>query len=221
MEVLKSVMRKLSVTVAFLGTLAAFAAIAYVINKHDSYKLEQQLISSDGTVAKAYFSPEDDLRSLLISLIDAENTSIKFAIYTFTDISIAEAFIRASRRGVHVEGIVDRSYGQSRYSKVCMLANAHLPTWVYQTAADERQAGLMHNKFCVFEDNIDHKSLVWTGSYNFTNRASSKNQENIVILDNQELVNSFNNYFERLKTYALQISGSQERSPLGAKVATV
>ncbi len=208
MEVLKRFIRKLSVVLAFLGTLGVFVAVAYMVSTHDVYRLEQRLISQDGTVAKAYFSPEDDVLSLLISLIDAEHKSIKFAIYTFTNKLIAEAFIRASLRGVLVEGVVDRSYGQSRYSKVCMLANAHVPLWVYQTAANERQAGLMHNKFCVFEDNITHKSLVWTGSYNFTNRASNKNQENVVILDRQEVVNSFNNYFARLKTYSLQISGA-------------
>jgi len=203
---LKNIVRKISVTLAFLTTLAAFAAVAYVISKHDVYRLEQQLIVN-GTVAQAYFSPEDDLRSLLISLIDAEQESIKFAIYTFTDKSITQALIQALQRGVSVEGIVDRSYGQSRYSKVCTLANAQMPIWVYQTVANEWQAGLMHNKFCLFGKNINDRQLLWTGSYNFTNRASCKNQENVIILDDASIITRFSNYFARLKSYSLQISG--------------
>lgn len=206
MEVLKNMIRKISVAIAFLTTLAAFAVVAYVISKQDVYRLESQLIVN-GTVAQAYFSPEDDLRSLLILLIEAEQESIRFAIYTFTDKSIAQALIRAAQRGILIEGIVDRSYGQSRYSKVCMLANAHLPIWVYQTAANERNAGLMHNKFCLFGKNISGKQLLWTGSYNFTNRASCKNQENVVILDDPSIIATFSNYFARLTSYSLQISG--------------
>ncbi len=193
-------------------TFAAFVAVAYMIGRYDEYRLEQQLIGPSGSVAKAYFSPEDDLRTLLIDLIETERSRIIFAMYTFTDKHIAQALIAATKRGVQVEGIVDRSYGQSRYSKVCMLANAQLPVYVYQTASDERQAGLMHNKFCVFEHNIGGKSLVWTGSFNFTNRATCKNQENVVIVDDSTIVRSFTQYFARLKRHSLQISGPRVTS---------
>ncbi len=216
---MKNVFRKISVILAFGITLAAFAAVAYVISRHDVYTLEQQLIVN-GTVSQAYFSPEDDLRSLLISLIDAEQERIQFAIYTFTEKSIAQALIEASQRGVLVEGIVDRSYGQSRYSKVCMLANAQVPVWVYQTSANERQAGLMHNKFCIFAKNIGDKPLLWTGSYNFTNRASCKNQENIIILDDAPIITRFSNYFARLRSYSLQISGPPKSTTKKSVFAT-
>jgi phosphatidylserine/phosphatidylglycerophosphate/cardiolipin synthase-like enzyme len=200
-------MRKIAVGAVFLGTLTVCALVAYGISTYDDYRLKQNLIAEDGTVAHAYFSPEDDLRSLLISLINAECKSIRFAIYTFTDAAIAQALLQAAQRGVAIEALVDRSYGHDKYSKVCTLANAHIPVWVYQTAANEKEAGLMHNKFCLFEENAGKKSLLWTGSYNFTNRASSKNQENIIILDTPSIIESYSGYFARLKSHALQISG--------------
>ncbi len=205
MEVLK-IIRRLTIVGAFCITLAAFAAVAYVISRHEEYSLQQQLIV-DGQVSQSYFSPEDDLRSLLISLIDAEQQQILFAIYTFTEKNIAQALIRATNRGVQVQGVVDRSYGHSRYSKVGMLANAQVPISVYQTSANERQAGLMHNKFMIFSKNIAGKSLLWTGSYNFTNRASCKNQENALILDNPHIIRQFEQYFARLQSHSLPISG--------------
>ena len=199
--------RKMIVIGAFFVTLAAFAAASYMVSHREARQLSQVLMADDGSVARALFTG-DDFRGLLISLIDNERKKISFAIYTMTDKAITEALIRAAKRGVKVEGVVDRSYGHSRYSKVCMLANAKLPIFVYQTSDDEWQAGLMHNKFMVFADTIEHKALVWTGSYNFTKRASEKNEENVIVLDNRSVVTAYENYFERLKKKSLQISGT-------------
>lgn len=204
---MKSIAKQAVIGAAVIITLGVFAGIAYAISSYDSYCLELQLVHDDGSVAAAFFSPEDDIRSLLLSLIEAERSSIKFAMYTFTDKSLAQALIDAARRGVSVEGVVDRSYGASRYSKVAHLANASVPIWVYQTAPDERQAGLMHNKFFIFEDTVGHKPLLWTGSYNCTNRASHRNQENVIVLDVPSLISSYTEYFFRLKKKSLQISG--------------
>lgn len=204
---MKESLKKLLVLTSFLIVFAGFAWMSYYIAHRDIRALSQTLGSQDGYVAKAFFSQHTDLQSLLVSLIDAEKKEIRFSIYTFTDTGVAQALIRAARRGVRVEGIVDRSYGESRSSKVCMLANALIPIWVFQTAADERKAGLMHNKFMLFSESIDQKALVWTGSYNFTLRAREKNEENVVILDSASLVAQYAEYFDSLKKRSLQISG--------------
>ena len=208
---MKKILRRLAVTASFLVVMSLFVVLTYLINHKERYELTRELVSPDGQVTRAYFSPRDDLRSLCISLIDAESQSIQFAIYTFTDKQIAQALIRAARRGVSIEGIVDRSYGQMRSSQVASLANAQIPLWVYQTAADENQAGLMHNKFWLFERSLEGKSLVWTGSYNFTRRASERNEENAVILSNPDIVKRFKDYCIQLKEKSLQISGKVAR----------
>lgn len=53
---------------------------------------------------------------------------------------------------------------------------------------------LMHNKFCIID-----KKIVITGSYNWTYGAEYNNKENIVISDDQELCQQFNDYFQTLK----------------------
>lgn len=204
---MKSFIRKVVAGSAFLAVLGGFAVASYWFSHHDERKLSRALSTHQGFVAQSFFSPDDDLRSMLISLIDAEKKRIVFAIYTLTDGAIAKALIRAAKRGVQVEGVVDRSYGQGGYSKVCMLANAQIPIWVFQTSSNERDAGLMHNKFMLFSQTVDMKALVWTGSYNFTNRASEKNEENVVILENKELFESYEKSFDRLKKRSLKISG--------------
>jgi len=196
---------------SFCLVMAFFAGISHFL-EFSPQKTVHLPRTENGTIAGAYFSPRDDVRSVMITLIDSERKKIQFAIYTLTDKKIAQALLRAARRGVEIEGVVDRSYGQMNASKVYVLANARIPLWVYQTSENEREAGLMHNKFMIFEETGDHhKPLVWTGSYNFTQRASEKNQENVVVFDTPALVESFKDYFAQLKQASLQISGKQAK----------
>ena len=201
---MKKLIEKLAVMAAFFGVLLLFAAVSYRMSFWRIREIKRELTCAHGQVARALFSSQDDLRSLLISLIDAEQKRIRFAIYTMTDRCITQALIRAAQRGISVEGIVDRSYGQSRYSKVCTLANAQIPLWVFQP----RDNGLMHNKFCIFDRTIDGQPLLWTGSYNFTASASDRNEENVLILDNKAIISAFATYFGNLKKRSLQISGA-------------
>ena len=60
------------------------------------------LICNDG-VKSAYFSPDDDVRSVLLYLIAQETKSIRIAMFTFTEKKLAQALIDARARGVEVE----------------------------------------------------------------------------------------------------------------------
>ena len=55
------------------------------------------------------------------------------------------------------------------------------------------QRGIMHHKFIV----MDGKALE-TGSFNFTNSASFKNQENQIYLETPVLVERFKKQFEKM-----------------------
>lgn len=206
---MNTIKRIILVTI-FSIIFAGFAVLAYVIQKSQDpeTQLKRILVNEDTTIAKAFFSPDDDVKSLLVNLINAEKKSICIAIYTITEKEIAQALVHAHNQGVKVEVIVDRSYGADRYSKIPYLANHKVPIWVYQqTQLDPKTTSIMHDKFCVFEDNITNKSIIWTGSYNFTKRASEQNQENVVVLDNKKIIEQFIKQFNILKSRSLLISG--------------
>ncbi len=205
---MKNILKNIALTTVFLSVVGAFAAIGYWLQaSDDEARLSKLLFDEHKKIAQAFFSPDNDVRDLLISLINLEKKSISVAIYTLTDKKIADALLRAARRGVSVECVVDRAYGTDRHSKVHQLANAQIPVWVYRSALEERAASLMHNKFCIFEDSVEHRALVWTGSYNFTMRANDRNQENVVVLDNPAVVEKFRKQFAVLKKRSVQISG--------------
>lgn len=166
--------------------------------------------SSQNTTAilKAYFSPDDNVRAKLIDLIDNEQESLSIAIYTLTDKDITNALLQAYERGVGIEIVSDRAYSGERYSRIPILANHRISIWVYQTPEEYRS--LMHNKFIIFKKNILDKSIVWTGSFNFTKSASISNQENVIVTDNPEVVSRFEHQFKLLKQRSLLISGTSD-----------
>jgi phosphatidylserine/phosphatidylglycerophosphate/cardiolipin synthase-like enzyme len=201
--------KRIFLAAAFCGILVVCGLLTYVIecSQSSEHYLKNELLDAEGRIAKVFFSPDDTIKETLIDLIAAEKKQILVAIYTFTQKDIAQALVQAHERGVRVEVVADRGYGSDRYSKVPLLANHKIPIWIYQTDQDERKSSLMHHKFCIFADNIQHKSLLWTGSYNFTQRATQRNQENVLIVDDQAIIKRFTEQFELLKTRSLLISG--------------
>jgi phosphatidylserine/phosphatidylglycerophosphate/cardiolipin synthase-like enzyme len=190
----------------FVSILAGFTFFSYVIQQSNDpcIYLEKVLLNSEQKILKSFFAPDDDIKSVLINLIKAEKEQILVAIYWKKQKDIADALIDAYERGVSIEIVADRSFGTDRFSKIPYLANNKIPIWVFQT--DLKTNALMHNKFVVFKS-ILGKSIVWTGSYNFTNRANESNQENVIVLDDKDIVESFCNQFAKIKKRSVLISG--------------
>ncbi len=170
-----------------------FVRVALIISAFLTLSLPAGLVTEQESV---YFSPEDSLEKRLIELIDDENKSIYIAIYCLTHREIGEALIRAKKRGVDVQVIVDK-YSVKMRSPLAKMVDAGIfvSVWDSQSAGHKnKERALMHNKFCVFGS-----ESVWTGSFNFTYRASRVHQENVVVLRNQEIVAEFKKQFSNIK----------------------
>jgi phosphatidylserine/phosphatidylglycerophosphate/cardiolipin synthase-like enzyme len=168
----------------FLQLLFCFG---YFVSSHS--KIEK------GDIA-AYFSPKDHLAEQLISLIDQETRSIYVAIYTLSHRGIAEALIRAKKRGVEVEVIVDAFSVKARFP-LNRMAKSGIPIFVYDPpfdAAKRKKAPLMHNKFCVFGG-----KSIWTGSFNFTYEATTAHRENALYFEDVETAKRYIEQFRAIK----------------------
>lgn len=150
----------------------------------------------------AYFSPDDNLESLLCSYIDQEQEAIDIAIFSFTNKRIARALIDAYNRGIKIRIITDPSSLQDRFNKCTLLQENHIPIFVYDLhykgKASNTLSNLMHNKFAIFKKNNGKIPCVWTGSFNFTKSASLSNQENILVIQEQPTVQKYIMQFDRL-----------------------
>lgn len=167
-----------------------------------TYPLEDEfsyLQRPDGSIKYALFAPDDDIQKLLLALIGQEKKSIKIAIFSFTDGKIAQSLLDAAHRNVAVEVVTDDSCLADRFTKITALQEQGIQVHIYASENKSLFADIMHNKFILFDQNIGNRSLLWTGSFNFTQSACKRNQENVVILDDASLIDRYNKQFTILK----------------------
>lgn len=155
-------------------------------------------------LCQVFFTPRDNIRAQLISLIKQERKSIDLAMYMFTDKTIAQALVDAYVRGVKVTVALDQISMGERYGKGVFLRNNGV--LVYEHVSSNFNAfsvPIMHHKFFIFGHNATTGSgLLWTGSYNCTASASTIHDENVMLTDDQgaiqEYKKCFNSLLERL-----------------------
>lgn len=136
---------------------------------------------------KIYFSPQGGCQEAIIREIDQAKKTIDVAMYYFTSKPLAEALIRAERRGVRVRVYLDESQKTAKCSKVKELETGGCEIKF------EDGPGLMHNKFCIID-----KRVVITGSYNWTSAAERKNDETVLIIFEEDVARTF---VEKFKEY--------------------
>ena len=148
---------------------------------------------SAASLPRVCFSPEGHCASIILDEIAAAKRSIRVQAYSFTSHDIADALIAASKRGVDVAVIVDKSQTSERYSVLSDLSDAHLAVFIDHCCA------IAHNKVIIIDE---HRLL--TGSYNFTKAAESKNAENLLLLDDPTLAKAY------LENWNMHRSGAEK-----------
>ena len=108
-------------------------------------------------------------------------------MYIFTNREIALPLIEARERGVKVRLYLDKEQVDYKYSQSRLLVQKGIKTRV------STNNYIMHHKFAI----IDNRLLL-TGSYNWTFSANNRNDENLMVIDDPELIEIFQNQFEKL-----------------------
>jgi phosphatidylserine/phosphatidylglycerophosphate/cardiolipin synthase-like enzyme len=138
----------------------------------------QQPLQEAATKAdiQVFFTPGDDVAGKIIEAIQHADEQVLVQAFSFTHPGIAEALIKAHKRGVQVKLIADlEQTRQLRQNKIVTIAAAGVPVWF-----DDQHQGA-HNKVMVI-DAATADTVVITGSYNFTNAAQYKNAENVLLI---------------------------------------
>ena len=134
-----------------------------------------------------YFAPDKEIYKPIIGLYDNAEKYIHLAIYSLTKDEFAEALIRAHKRGVEVKVLIDRIQAAGRYADDEMLLNAGVEL------RRSKGSGLMHNKFAIIDGII-----IYTGSYNHTNNATLKNDENYIIIKDETIAETYEKQFQKI-----------------------
>jgi phosphatidylserine/phosphatidylglycerophosphate/cardiolipin synthase-like enzyme len=128
-----------------------------------------------------YFSPNGGATETVVRELNTAKTQVLIQAYSFTSVSIAKALTEASKRGVKIIAVLDKSNETNKYSAATFLHNAGI-----QPLIDDKHA-IAHSKVMV----IDSATII-TGSFNFTKAAEEKNAENLLVIkDASELVTAY------------------------------
>lgn len=131
-------------------------------------------LTIDGTAVENYFSSEKDVALVIANAVARAQDEILFMAFSFTESRIGDAMLDRVAAGVSVQGVFETTGGNTEYS--------YYPTMNEQTRAnlDVRLDGNsrnMHHKVIV----IDRETVIF-GSFNFSDSANSRNDENLLIV---------------------------------------
>ncbi len=187
----------------WLGLFLILAAIFYSNDfldvKPDAYLPEPSPVlapSLDTDTPEVFFTDPPTLSEVvgiegdLIKLIDLSEFSVDGAFYELDLPNLAQSLINAQTRGVQVRLVYDNAQANDHPERMELIAK--LKDAGVVMVPDKRSA-FMHNKFFV----IDRK-FVWTGSFNFTENASHKNNENAIVFEIPQLVENYEREFEEM-----------------------
>ncbi len=139
------------------------------------------------TPVEVYFCPKDGCAEVVMEELRKAASSITFAAYAFTHPEIANELVLKASEGVAVAGVIEKSTTGSKYSKHHVLAANGINVTL------ESSKKLMHHKFFV----VDNKTVI-TGSFNPTQNAAYRNDENIIIVENAALAQKYLEEFGRI-----------------------
>jgi cardiolipin synthase len=144
-----------------------------VTGHHFEKPIPPQLFTIANQTLELRFLPDDPMAiDRIKELIRSAKKTIQVAMFTFTREDLADTLIRAARRGVKVEVIMD--FGQSKSANkkiVALLQKNDIPVILKTTG------GLMHHKFMLIDDDIlEH------GSANWTKAAFRQNDDYVMII---------------------------------------
>jgi phosphatidylserine/phosphatidylglycerophosphate/cardiolipin synthase-like enzyme len=136
-----------------------------------------------------YFSPGGGCESRIVEEIGRAEEQINVQIFIFTSKSISDALIKAKKRGVKVQVILDKGQEKQTYGRWPVLR---------RDGVDVRFDGgheVANNKVIIIDDHT-----VITGSYNFTKAAEEKNAENILVIHDKDVAAKYlENYKKHLE----------------------
>ena len=145
----------------------------------------------DGTPLHIYFSPDNHVQSALLDLLNNARSSIYFLAYSFTATPLADAIQQRAAAGVKVSGVMESEQVNFNAGKVYVgFRKAGLDVHL------DGNPGLMHHKVMIIDGRI-----VVLGSYNFTASAETKNDENLMVINNPDIAAQFTREFQQV--YAL------------------
>ncbi len=134
------------------------------------------------------FSPQDNvIINKVLGYVDNAQKYIYMPVFVITHKELEAALLRANARGVDVKLIVDATNVFAQKSIVQRLREKGISVKV------ENYAGKLHSKSMIIDD-----KYILAGSMNFSRSGETKNDENMLIIENPRFATFYRDYFNYL-----------------------
>ncbi|MDA8091687.1 MAG: phospholipase D family protein [Nitrospiraceae bacterium] len=147
------------------------------------------------------FSPDGGCTRLVVDRIDHAGKNIKVMSYSFTSAPISKALVRAKKRGVDVQVVIDSEEARRMPYEVRMLVERGVPVYT------DTETGIFHDKVMI----IDGDTVI-TGSMNWTKAGEHANAENLIVLKSRELAGYYLKNFQFHEAKSVSFKGAPVRS---------
>ena len=149
-------------------------------------------VTIDDTRIDILFSPDDGVLSALIPLLSSAAQSFYFLTFSFTSNELGDIVRKKAEDGLDIGGVMDEGQIKSNQgTEFDPFRQADLDVLI------DGIDGQMHHKVFI----IDEKIVV-LGSYNFSQSAEQRNDENLIIVYNEKIAEQFEKEFQRVSTQA-------------------
>ncbi len=127
----------------------------------------------------------EDIQNQILAILDGAQVSIWVAIAWFTNQVLFDKLLEKAAEGVSVHvAIFDDGINKKHGVDISQVQHSKIKG---------SKQGLMHNKFCIVDNQI-----VITGSYNWSTNAETRNDENITVQHDPKSATKYSVEFRRL-----------------------
>jgi phosphatidylserine/phosphatidylglycerophosphate/cardiolipin synthase-like enzyme len=167
--------------------------------------LNTAITDQENALVEAIFARARSIADVIDNLVSSSQVSIDAAVHRLNSQRLAHALADAQERGVRVRLVIDRSKYEKSVATRKLLTSCALP--FRMGCGRDGAESKMHHKFAILDNR-----LVITGSYNWTFASESLNHENILLLREPQLVNTFSQEFAALWNSPETVDPSESRS---------
>jgi len=152
---------------------------------------------------------EDSSNGSIGKLLGTSQQQVDLALFVFSEPALGNILQAQSQRGVKVRGVIDRQFAYRDYSSalplmgvdgnLCQTAGTNVQPLETIGVPTLPTGDLLHHKFAI----IDRRTVI-TGSHNWSNAANYRNDETLLIIqDNLIVAAHFDREFDRLYQRAI------------------
>ncbi|MBU2446420.1 MAG: T9SS type A sorting domain-containing protein [Bacteroidetes bacterium] len=159
--------------------------------KFSSFKTDNtpHFFTIGGREVQLYFSPSDQTTSKIKNTLATADSSLFFALLSFTRSDLANEIVARKNNGAIARGIID-NVNDSGSQFLFLKSNIE--------AFDYNLGSTLHHKYGIVDASYPSSNpFVITGSHNWSNAAEQDNDENTLIIKDIFIANQFMQEFKR------------------------